>query len=35
MQERVRLYGGHFAAGPQPDGTYRVTVALPTADDTP
>jgi signal transduction histidine kinase len=30
MRERVTLYGGHFAAGPRPEGRgYRVTASIP------
>jgi signal transduction histidine kinase len=33
MRERTLLYGGHFEAGPQSDGTYRVAARLPTGHD--
>ena len=29
MRERVSLYGGAFHAGPQPDGTFKVSVRIP------
>ncbi|MGI5151218.1 sensor histidine kinase [Plantactinospora sp. CA-294935] len=29
MRERVLMYGGHFAAGPRPEGGYRVTARIP------
>jgi signal transduction histidine kinase len=29
MRERVALYGGQFAAGPQPLGGFRVWARLP------
>ncbi|MDW5325251.1 sensor histidine kinase [Plantactinospora sp. KLBMP9567] len=29
MRERVLMYGGHFAAGPRPEGGYRVTARDP------
>jgi signal transduction histidine kinase len=29
MRERVGLYGGEFAAGPRPEGGFRVTARLP------
>jgi signal transduction histidine kinase len=29
MRERVALYGGTVAAGPAPDGGFRVQVLLP------
>jgi signal transduction histidine kinase len=31
MRERVRLLGGHFAAGPGPDGGFRVAAQVPIA----
>jgi signal transduction histidine kinase len=30
MQQRAALLGGEFAAGPGPDGGFRVTARLPT-----
>ena len=33
MRERVALYGGEFAAGPQPLGGFRVWARLPDRDD--
>ena len=29
MQERVSLLGGEFAAGPRPEGGFRVTARIP------
>ncbi|HEY0521313.1 MAG TPA: histidine kinase, partial [Ilumatobacteraceae bacterium] len=33
MRERVAVYGGELAAGPTPDGGFRVTVRLPLGGD--
>lgn len=35
LAERVRLLGGTFAAGPTPDGGFRVTAALPRSPAAP
>ena len=32
MRERVQLYGGRLAAGPTPDGGFRVSAVLPLSD---
>jgi signal transduction histidine kinase len=29
MRERITVHGGHFAAGPRPDGGWRVTATVP------
>jgi signal transduction histidine kinase len=29
MRERISVHGGHFAAGPRPDGGWRVTATVP------
>jgi signal transduction histidine kinase len=34
LEERVRLAGGTFAAGRQPDGGWRVDAVVPCVDDT-
>lgn len=35
MRERVNLYNGQFAAGPRPDGGYRVRARIPTGPPVP
>ena len=35
MQQRAALLGGEFAAGPGPDGGFRVTARLPTEGQGP
>jgi len=29
MRERISVHGGHFAAGPRPDGGWGVTATVP------
>jgi hypothetical protein len=33
MRERVRIFDGHFEAGPQRDGGYRVDAVIPLGED--
>ena len=34
MRERVAVYGGEFAAGPRPEGGFRVRACFPIAEVT-